>query len=160
MPNLSILRRGHRALAVPILALLSLSICAVAIAAAPLKGKTYAGTINQELNGKVVNELPFSFSVSANGKKVKRFSLGSVPIYCEGGGFGGVSGGSATVSKAGNFKAKLPIIFAPTHEHQGFVTITGKFGKNGTESGSLSTEFTKASVKSCDGSSRYTTTAG
>ncbi len=159
MPNLSLPRRGHRALAVPILVLLSLAICAAAIAAQPLKGKTYAGTINQLFNGKVVNEFPFSFSVSANGKKVKRFSLASVPIYCEGGGFGGVSGGSATVTKAGTFKAKLPIVFTPTHEHQGFVTITGKFGKSGTESGSLSTEFAKASVKSCDGSSRYATTA-
>jgi hypothetical protein len=160
MSNRRSLRRRRRALALPVLILPSLIICAAAIAAQPLKGRTYAGTINQVFNGKVVNEFPFSFGVSANGKKVKKFNLGaSVPIYCEGGGFGGASGGSATVTKAGTFKAKLPIIFTPTHEHQGFVTITGKFGAKGTESGSLSTEFANAKIKSCDGTSRYRTTA-
>jgi hypothetical protein len=133
-------------------------VCAVALAAHPAKGKTYAGTINQSFNGKVVNQFPISFAVSQNGKKVKKFSLPSnVPIYCEGGGFGGVSGGSATVTKAGTFKIKLPIVFAPTHEHQGFATITGKFGPKKTESGSIATEFTK--VKSCNGSSSYSTKA-
>lgn len=160
MPNLSILRRGHRVFALPILLLLSLAICAAALAAHPLKGKTYTGTINQVFNGQVVNEYPFSFSVSKTGSKVMKFTVPtSVPIYCEGGGFGGASGGSATVTKAGTFKAKVPIIFTPTHEHQGFVTITGKFGKKGTESGSVSTEFAKGNLKSCNGTSRYTTTA-
>jgi hypothetical protein len=158
MPDLTFLSRRRRMVALPALALLGLTICAAALAAHPVKGKTYSGTINQAFNGKVVNQFPISFSVSTTGTKVMKFTLPSnVPIYCEGGGFGGASGGSATVSKAGTFKAKLPIIFTPTHEHQGFVTITGKFKAKGAESGSISTEFTK--VKSCDGTSQYTTKA-
>jgi hypothetical protein len=158
MPILTSSPRRLFLAALVLLALSSLSVCAVALAAHPAKGKTYTGTINQSFGGKVVNQFPISFSVSKNGKKVKKFSLPSnVPIYCEGGGFGGASGGSAAVSKAGTFKIKLPIIFAPTHEHQGFVTITGKFGPKKAEAGTISTEFTK--TKSCDGTSPYTTTA-
>lgn len=154
MPN----RPARFSIAFILLALASLSICAVAVATHPAKGKTYAGAINQSFDGKVVNSFPISFSVSQNGKKVKKFILpSSIPIYCEGGGFGGVSGGSASITEAGTFKVKLPIIFAPTHQHQGFVTITGKFRPKKVESGSITTEFTK--VKSCNGTSKYSTTA-
>lgn len=144
--------------AIALLVLASLSICAAALAAHPAKGKTYTGTIDQAFNGKIVNRFPISFSVSQNGGTVKKFTLPSnIPIYCEGGGFGGVSGGSASVTKAGTFKVKLPIVFAPTHERQGFAIITGKFGPKKAESGSITTEFTKA--KSCNGTSKYSTSA-
>ncbi|MBA3865749.1 MAG: hypothetical protein H0X42_05300 [Solirubrobacterales bacterium] len=146
-------RRAAATLAVLTLAALGLS--AVAQAANPTKGKTYTGAINIVVGGKVVTTFPISFAVSQSGTKVQKFALPSnVPIYCEGGGFGG---GSAAVTNAGTFKLKLPIIFTPTHEHQGFATITGKFKPNKRESGTIATEFTKA--KSCNGSSKYSTTA-
>jgi hypothetical protein len=159
MPISPVLSRKQLTITLLAAAIASLSICAVALAVQPAKGKTYTGTISQSLNGgEVVNTLSIAFAVAKNGKKVQHFSLPSnVPFYCEGGGFGGVSGGSAKVTKTGTFKVKLPIVFAPTHEHQGFVTITGKFRPNKVESGSITTEFTK--LKSCDGKSPYSAAA-
>jgi hypothetical protein len=159
MPTVTAHLRERRWIVSGILvASVSLSICAAAPAANPQKGKTYSGTIKQSFSGsQVVNQFPISFTVSKNGKKVGSFKLPSnVPIYCQGGGFGGVSGGSASVSK-GKFKAKLPIVFAPTHEKQGFAIITGAFKSGGRESGSVTTAFTKA--KDCNGKSPYTTKA-
>jgi hypothetical protein len=53
------------------------------------------------------------------------------------------------------FTVKLPIYFAPAHEHQGFVIVTGSFAKHGKESGKVRTDFTHSS--SCNGSSSYST---
>jgi hypothetical protein len=159
MPISPVPSRKQFTITVAALAIVSLSICAVALAAHPAKGKTYTGTISQSFKGsEVVNPLPISFAVSKSGKKVQHFSLSSnVPFYCEGGGFGGVSGGSAKVTNTGTFKVKLPIVFAPTHEHQGFAIITGKFRPKKGVKGSITTEFTK--IKSCGGKSPYTATA-
>jgi hypothetical protein len=120
-------------------------------AAHPAKGATYSGSIKRLSN---VTYL-ITFEVSKNGKKVRDFSLPSgYPVYCEGGGFGEVQDATAKISSKGAFTAKLPIYFAPTHEHQGFVKITGKFGKKGHESGKAITEFSTS--KTCNGSSKYT----
>jgi hypothetical protein len=136
-----------------------LAVLIVAVAAAngsagaahPAKGKLYSGSIKR-LGG----TFPISFEVSKNGKKVHDFSLPSgYPVYCEGGGFGEAQDATAKVSKRGTFTAKLPLYFAPTHERQGFLKITGKFGKKGHESGKAITDFTRA--KSCNGTSKYTT---
>lgn len=92
-------------------------------------------------------------------RKVHDFSLPSgYPVYCEGGGFGEAQDATAKISSKGTFTAMLPIYFAPTHDHQGFVKITGKFGKKGHESGKAITEFTTS--KTCNGTSKYTTKAG
>ena len=100
-----------------------------------------------------------AFEVSANGKKVHDFSLPSgYPVYCEGGGFGEAQDATAKISSKGTFTAKLPIYFAPTHDHEGFVKVTGKFGKKGHESGKVITEFSTS--KTCNGTSQYTATAG
>ena len=128
-----------------------------ASAAHPAKGKTYSGSIKRLAGANVT--FPITFEVSKNGKKVHDFSLPSgYPVYCEGGGFGEVQDATAKISSKGTFTAKLPIYFAPTHDHQGFVKITGKFGKKGHESGKVITEFSTS--KTCNGTSKYTATAG
>lgn len=139
-------------------------ICAVAIpalssAAQPGKGKTYSGSITRVVAG-TTSTFPISFQVSKNGKKVHDFSLSSgYPVYCQGGGFGEAQEATAKISKQGTFTAKLPLYFAPTHDHQGFVKVTGKFGKKGHESGKAITEFTGGSLTGCNGTSKYTTKA-
>jgi hypothetical protein len=138
-------------------------ICAVAVpalsvAAAPKKGETYAGEIKEVSRGKVVNTDEISFQVSANGKRVHDFSLpNDYPVYCEGGGFGEAEDATAKITPAGTFTAKLPLYFAPSHQHQGFLKITGKFGKKGRESGKVITEFTKSTT--CNGTSKYSAKA-
>ena len=123
-------------------------------AAHPTKGKTYSGSIKRVANVTYT----ITFEVSKNGEKVEDFSLPSgYPVYCEGGGFGEVQDATAQISSKGTFMAKLPIYFAPTHEHQGFVEITGKFGKKGHESGKAITDFSTSNT--CNGTSKYTTKA-
>jgi hypothetical protein len=125
-----------------------------ATAAHPAKGKTYSGSIKHLANVTYT----IAFEVSANGKKVHDFSLPSgYPVYCEGGGFGEAQDATAKISSKGTFTAKLPIYFAPTHDHEGFVKITGKFGKKGHESGKVITEFSTADT--CNGTSKYTAKA-
>ncbi|MBS1860566.1 MAG: hypothetical protein JSS68_02530 [Actinobacteria bacterium] len=130
------------------------------MATQPGKGKTYTGSITRVVAG-TSSTFPISFEVSKNGKKVHDFSLpSSYPVYCEGGGFGEAQDATAKISKQGTFTAKLPLYFAPTHDHQGFLKITGKFGKKGHESGKVITEFSGAASTSCNGTSTYTTKAG
>lgn len=125
-------------------------------AAHPAKGKTYSGSIKSLPGGNVT--FTISFQVSKNGTKVHDFSLPSgYPVYCEGGGFGEVQDATAKISSKGTFTAKLPIYFAPTHDHEGFVKITGKFGKKGHESGKVITEFSTSDT--CNGTSKYTAKA-
>ena len=136
-------------------------VCAMAIpalAASPKKGATYVGKINRVYKGKVVYSDEISFKVSSNGKKVGSFSLpNGYPVYCEGGGFGEAQDATAKISSKGTFTAKLPLYFAPSHQHQGFLQITGKFGKKGRVSGNAKTDFTIS--KSCNGTSKYTAMA-
>ena len=125
-------------------------------AANPAKGKTYSGSMKLPMASNVT--FPISFQVSKNGKKVGNFSLpNGYPIYCQGGGFGEAQKATAKVSSKGTFTAKLPIYFAPSHEHQGFVKVTGKFGKKKQESGKVITEFSTS--ESCNGTSTYTAKA-
>ncbi|HEX5309114.1 MAG TPA: hypothetical protein VFW38_08560 [Solirubrobacteraceae bacterium] len=126
----------------------------VALAARPIRGATYSGTIKRAHAG-VADAI--SFKVSANGKKVSGFTLpNGYPAYCEGGGFGEAQSASGKVTSKGTFTVKLPIYFAPAHQHQGFVIVTGSFGKHGKESGKVKTDFTKATT--CNGTSSYSTT--
>ena len=127
---------------------------AAALAAKPVRAATYSGKISRASNV----TFPISFKVSANGKRVSSFVLtSSYPVYCQGGGFGTVQPASGTVSKHGTFKVKLPIYFAPAHQHQGFVIVTGVFGKHGKESGTVRTDFAHSS--GCNGTSSYSTKA-
>jgi hypothetical protein len=138
----------------------ALAIPALSVAAAPKKGKTYVGDIKRVFGGRVAETDEISFQVSANGKRVHDFSLpNGYPVYCEGGGFGEAQGATAKITPQGTFTAKLPIYFAyGSPKHQGFVEVTGKFGKKGHESGKVITEFTKSTT--CNGTSRYSTKVG
>jgi hypothetical protein len=126
-----------------------------ALAAPPIKGATYKGKIKLPHESNVTFQI--SFKVSAKGKLVSNFSLpNDYPVYCQGGGFGQVQAGSSAITKKGKFTVKLPIYFAPAHQHQGFVIITGTFAKHGKESGKVKTDFTTSHV--CNGTATYTTT--
>ncbi len=124
---------------------------AAAIAAKPVRGATYSGKIARTSN--VVYGI--SFKVSANGKHVSHFVLTSgYPVYCQGGGFGTVQRASGKISRHGTFKVKLPIYFAPAHQHQGFVIVSGSFTKHRKEHGKVITDFTHSGT--CNGTSSYT----
>lgn len=145
------------AVAAALIATALLSIATGALASHPVKGATYSGAIKQKFQGQVVNTYPLSFQVSSNGKKATKFAVSGTPIYCQGGGFGTPHSTTAKISSSGTFKVKLPIIFAPTHQNQGNLVLTGKFKPHKVETGTATTKFKK--VKSCDGTSKYKTKA-
>lgn len=132
-------------------ALAALIAAAAAFAAAPIKGATYSGKIHRASN----ITYPIKFKVSKNGTHVGGFVIPTLPIYCQGGGFGVPQSVVAKITN-GTFKAKLPIYFAPAHSTQGYLTVTGKFAKGGKESGKATTTFSHAT--SCNGTSTYSTT--
>lgn len=146
--------RLHRRVlgAIALIALVAIAEGAVAFAATPIKGARYEGKIARTSNV----TYSISFKVSANGKRVSNFTLtNGYPVYCQGGGFGTAQEASGTIAKNGTFDVKLPIYFSPSHQHQGFVIITGRFAKHGQESGKVMTDFTHATT--CNGTSRYAT---
>jgi hypothetical protein len=149
--------RIPRLLAVTVVALFA--VAAVAFAGKPVKGATYTGKITRVIRaaGKTYrSSFSISFNVSASGKKVSGFTLPQgYPVYCQGGGFASPQAGSGKISSKGKFTVKLPLYFAPTHQHQGFVIVTGAFGKRGAESGKVKTAFSKAKV--CNGTASYKT---
>ena len=148
--------RARMAVAIVSAALLAVTCgTAVALAAAPIKGATYTGKLKPRTATSEAH--PISFKVSANGKRVSHCTLlNGYPVYCQGGGFGQAQPASGAITNKGKFTVKLPIVFTITHQHQGFVIITGTFAKHGKESGTVTTDFTTSHV--CNGSSTYTTT--
>jgi hypothetical protein len=142
-----------------IAALATASVALAAKPAKPVKGATYSGNITRVIKsaGKTFKAtFPISFKVSKNGKKVSTFTFTSnYPIYCQGGGFGSPQAASGRISKKGTFTVKLPLYFAPEHSHQGFLIVSGKFGKHKKESGAVKTDFTKS--QTCNGTAKYTT---
>jgi hypothetical protein len=135
---------------------------ALASTAKPVHGATYAGEITRVVHsgGKTLrSKLPISFAVSANGKSVSAFTFTSFyPIYCQGGGFGSPQAKSGKISEKGKFKVSLPLYFAPLHAHEGFLVVSGTFGKHNKVSGTVFTDFTKA--KTCRGTSKFSAKAG
>jgi hypothetical protein len=142
-----------------IAALAAASIALAAKPAKPVKGATYSGNITRVIKsgGKTFKStFPISFKVNKKGTKVSGFTLtNNYPIYCQGGGFGSPQAASGRISKKGAFKVKLPLYFAPAHQHQGFLIVSGKFGKRKKESGTVKTDFTTSST--CNGTAKYTT---
>jgi hypothetical protein len=142
-----------------IAALAAASVALAAKPAKPVKGATYSGKITRVIKsaGKTFKSTyPIRFKVSKNGKKVSGFTLtAGYPVYCQGGGFGSPLSASGKISKKGTFTVKLPLYFAPEHQHQGFVIVSGKFGKKKKASGTVKTDFTK--FHTCNGSAKYTT---
>ena len=151
---IDVTRPGRAGLILSLTSVVFAATCAIAFAAHPKKGAIYSGEISRTKTVK----LPISFKVSKNGKQVTAFTFTSdYPVYCQGGGFGSPQSRSAKVSRKGTFKVKLPLVFAPTHQDQGNLVITGKFGRHGTESGKLTTDFTTSPT--CNGTSKYATRA-
>jgi hypothetical protein len=128
-------------------------------AAQPTHGATYSGTIKRVVhsNGHTYRStFTISFRVSASGKQVSGFTFAqNYPVYCQGGGFGSPQPKQGRVSTKGTFEVKLPLYFAPRHQNQGSLVITGKFGQHGTESGKVTTDFKNAT--SCNGEAGYNT---
>ena len=131
---------------------LTVVVAGVALAAHPVKGATYHGAI--ATGGPIA--YPISFKVSANGNRVGSFVFGTLPVHCQGGGFGSPQPASAPVTKKGSFKATVTLYFAPAHATTGKLIVTGSFLKHGKERGTISSKF--AHSTSCDKTDSYSTT--
>ena len=145
--------RLHRRVvgAIALITLVATAEGAVAFAATPIKRATYEGKLPY-VQRHVFDQLQGERERKAREQFHARERL---PVYCQGGGFGTVQKASGTIAKNGTFDVKLPIYFSPSHEHQGFVIITGSFTKHGKESGKVMTDFTHGTT--CNGTSRYAT---
>lgn len=155
---------GSRVRLGAITALATVCIAAPVLAAElgkPEKGKTYSGNIRKTEAG-VKTNIPISFKVARTGKSVSKFKF-SYPAYCQGGGFPTMKSRSAPISRQGTFTAKLPLttVLPPAGKPAGHVTVTGKFGSGGKESGKVITDIKNSRFpKTCNGSSPYSTKAG
>jgi hypothetical protein len=146
-------RKANGAVAAVVLGVLA---CAgIAAAAGKVAGGSYTGALAAPKTAYVV-----SFKVSSNGKKVTGLGINSTPFYCSGGGPPTpVKFANASISKAGTFTSagKYVIAVGPFKgQVETQLKITGKFGKNGTERGTLTSTYPKATA--CTGKSSYTTT--
>jgi hypothetical protein len=140
-----------RALAPGIAAGLSLALVlgGIALAAGPMKGKTYGGSL-------VRGNVPITLKVAKNGKAVT-VSVERPPLYCEGGGVGGRQiTKPATISKSGSFSATIVYEFTPNHTTNSKLLVKGKFSGSKV-SGSARSEFKLAA--SCDGSTSFSAKA-
>ncbi len=124
-----------------------------AIAVAPKKGGSYHGTLAAPRAGIAV-----TFKVSANGRKVSALKVSTMPLYCSGGGpLVPITFKTASITE-GKFKStgKQTITGGPQKGKIGArLSITGKFGKGGTEAGKLTITYVYAPT--CGGTSAYTT---
>jgi len=141
------------------MAAVALACCActtLALAAKPSKGATYSGQITVH-RGTITRNYPISLKVSASGRQVASFDVSLYPVYCEGGGFGAPVSKTARISSKGTFRAALPLVFAPTHQNQGSLVVSGRFGPHHSLSGKVTTDFSKST--SCNGTARFHATA-
>jgi hypothetical protein len=128
---------------VPLVIVFALALAGLAVAAQPLKGKTYKGVT---AHGK----LPVTLTVAANGKTVKA-SIPFAPLYCEGGG-GPVKQAtkSAAISRDGSFKGSVGYLFGGKTAYK--VSFSGRFVKRKLATGTVRSEY---STKSCSGSTTF-----
>jgi hypothetical protein len=140
---------------VSITAIVAVLATGVALAAKPVKGATYSGSITR---GVGTTTFPISFKVSNNGKKVSNVKLANAyPVYCQGGGFPTMgAGGSGRITKKKTFSVKLPLTNFMTKKPAGSIVVSGKFGADGSASGKVKTAITGNFGKSCDGTSPFT----
>jgi len=136
--------RGRVCSAIPIAVLAALVGASLALAAQPLKGRTYAGLT---AHGK----LPVVLSVSKTGTQVT-MTVPSLPLYCEGGG-GPVQAVTkpATVHANGGFSGT--IIYRSHGKTAYKATFSGRFTSAKLIRGSLRSEF---SAKRCSGTTTFT----
>ena len=129
---------------------------APALAAAPLKGSVYRGSL-----GGSQAEISISFRVSPGGGEVESLHISALPIYCPGNGPPGtptIVFAKAGISAAGRFSSagKDMISSGPL---KGSVVATlklsGTFTPGGGVHGTVTTSYS-GPAKSCGGHSSYT----
>ena len=123
---------------------------AAAALGAPLKGATYAGAT-------VRSKASITLKVSKNGKTVT-LNAPYAPLYCEGGGGGGIRRVTrpAAVSNSGSFSGSIAFESTLTHQVFARLFLSGKFSGH-TVSGTARSEYPKA--KQCGGSTSFTAKA-
>jgi hypothetical protein len=130
-------------------AVLLFATVAPALAAKPVKGATYNGTVKQ-------GSIPLLFKVSKSGKKVTKIKMSTLPLFCQGGG-----GPSVIKFNTARIKRKGTFSTTGTESTGGTVfaqaRISGKFTAHGGAKGSLKVTYLKAS--SCSGKTTYTAAA-
>ena len=134
----------------------TLLLVGAALAAAPVKSGSYAGSLIPSRDGVTV-----SFKVSANGKQVTGLSSSNIPLYCSGGGEPiPIHFKNATISSRGTFSStgKYLILEGPKKGQVGAnLKISGKFLKGRKERGTLTTSY--VGFANCSGTSAYATKA-
>jgi hypothetical protein len=135
-------------------ALGALGCTGAALAADRVASGSYSGSLIPASRDIVV-----SFKVSAGGKRVTGLTTNNMPLYCEGGGPAvPIHFASAAISKQGTFTStgKYVIAIGPLKGQLGTkLKLTGKFGKDGSEQGTLTTTYIK--TPKCSGKSSYST---
>lgn len=133
-----------------------LLVAGAALAAVPVKGGSYTGSLIPSRDGVLV-----SFNVSANGKQVTGLSSSNVPLYCSGGGKPiPVHFKNATISSNGKFfsTGKYLVLEGPKKgQVAANLKISGKFLKGRKERGTLTTSY--VGFPNCSGVSAYSTKA-
>jgi hypothetical protein len=128
-----------------------LATAGAALAANPVKGATYSGTINA--NG----GLAISFKVSSTGKDVVKMKVPQPPIFCQAGGPPPPQDPAkpAPISSTGTFKETLRYV-SSTGSVVATLKVTGAFHAHRKESGKVTVSWATAS---CNGSALYSTKA-
>jgi hypothetical protein len=141
--------------ALSITAIVAVLVTGVALAAKPVKGATYSGSITR---GVGTTTFPISFKVTKSGKHVSNFKLANAyPVYCQGGGFPTMgAGGFGRITKKKTFSVNLPLTNFMTKKPEGSIVVSGKFGAHGSASGKVKTAITGTFGKSCNGTSPFT----
>ncbi|HEY3971131.1 MAG TPA: hypothetical protein VGL79_07000 [Solirubrobacteraceae bacterium] len=133
-----------------------LLVAGAALAAGPIKGGSYSGSLIPSRDGVTV-----SFKVSANGKQVAGLSTSNTPLFCSGGGKPiPVHFKNAAISSKGTFfsTGKYLILEGPKKGQVGAnLKISGKFLKGGKERGTLIISY--VGFANCSGISAYSTKA-
>jgi hypothetical protein len=143
---------ASRSLPLAVLALLL--VAAVAVAAKPVKGGTYAGTLTAAPSETV------TFKVSQNGKKVSGLKVSPFePNTCGAGGPPPPQSSKPAKIRKGKFTATV-IYKTTTGKVAARAKVTGTFVKGRREKGVVKTAFTDRSTKSCEAPFKYTTKAG
>jgi hypothetical protein len=127
---------GHLWRGGALLVTIALASPAIVLASNATKGASYVGSYAGARSGTI------SFKVSASGKRVIDLSV-STPFKCNGG-CGGVispSGGTASISRQGKFKATLKLHALGSGKVYGSDTVTGKFLKHGVATGKVTSHF-------------------
>jgi hypothetical protein len=148
--------RRNRAWFVSAGALLLATVPAVALAADPVRGAAYKGSLTG-----ASSSIRISFRVSPGGSQVQAIRLSALPIFCAGGAppNSTLEFANARVTAAGTFSAAGRDVLG-VGPLKGTVAaklvVTGTFAANGRESGTVTTTFS-GSAKHCGGRARYRT---